>query len=184
MSNDDLEYTKLNNIIKSIDDKVTLVDVSSTFNRRNYTRYINNIKTKPNVMLFVQKNTVSQWWFRVFHHDAAGVAIFYIDSNFTYPSVLDESLLKFPMRRILAGENHCCSICLETVDSTLTCLRCGVAICSKCLIHWLPRAEKELDNNILKVVCTTCKMKGLFLQYPVRLEVLDDKNKRKQIVIM
>ena len=146
----------IKDIIKRVNSKLKIMDISTTFVGDNINKYINSIKTNHNIVLYAEKCNENKEYIELFN-PTSEVMLFYLDKYIHIPKDVSETNVIYVIKRLLdETENFECCICYQDANKMLPCSSCGISYCHKCIL------TMKTD------ICAICKNRGL--EYVINVE--------------
>lgn len=160
-------FEKVKHIVNIIDPKIKLLNISNTFNLKTGSNYMNSILNKKNVMLFIEKNNITNF---VFECSISDIMLCYNDEFIRAPLNFDENTVRIGIMKMINGDNTICTICYENTIHTIACTQCFSPFCHNCTLKLLKNYDNVvIENKITKLKCPSCN------EHKIVLDILFEK---------
>ena len=158
-------FDKIKIIINNVDQSIKIINISKTFTIHTAERYLDNIKDKNNVILFIEKNKSNKFIFDTFK--SADALIYYKDEYIHFSHDVDDESIKSSIEGMINGGNCICSSCDNEINVGITCENCVTSFCSDCILKSLKNKSNQfVDNDIMYLKCDKCNEFKIRLTQP------------------
>ena len=145
-------------LVRNIDQKIKVQNVSMKFTTRNYKKNMNDIKNKDNIILFVKKNNLNKEFFK----NDKNIAIFFKDKHFFFSESTPIEELRMTVGMMIKSDNidTLCKMCsVKSSSPKQACTKCGNLICPTCCTNLFKGniSITKMDQTEIIIKCPFCE---------------------------
>ena len=120
---------------------------------------------KNNVILYVEKNNTTQFYFDFF--EQSSIVLFYKDNYKSMPYDFNEHTVKLGISKMINSDNDFCITCCNPTTRSTTCEQCATTYCATCMLKQAENVNNIISNKQIHIKCPACNIHGIILNYPI-----------------